>query len=233
MLLDRSADWPTYQLILNGAYPDLLDVTLAVSLFQMRWDKVEGSGIAHVVTAGAPTGVPPKQILMQVALADEQVPNIGSWWQARTDEHPRGRPDARPRRGALGAGRAARRRLGARHHGRRRPPTPTGNVAPPDLGMHNLTRNQPAARRQIKEFFDDRPHRQRVRRRVPADRRLQLKRRLACATPTRAGGESPAPSEAGTSHPSRWMDRPDQRLVIAPGITCRVTQHPTRRITTT
>jgi hypothetical protein len=33
------------------------------------------------------------------------------------------------------------------------PAPPVANVPPPDLGMHELTRGQPAARRQIKEFF--------------------------------------------------------------------------------
>jgi hypothetical protein len=153
MLLDRSADWPTYQTILNGAYPDLLDVTLALSLFQMRWDKVEGSGIAHVVQAGAPTGVPPKQVLMQVAIGDEQVPNIGSWWQARTMNIPVLGPSPMTPWGLavqpspLEGGSALVIMDGGA------PPPPTGNVAPANFGMHNLTRNQPAARRQMKEFF--------------------------------------------------------------------------------
>jgi len=153
MMLDRSADWPTYQAILNGAYPDLLDVTLALGLFQMRWDRTEGSGVAHTVQAGAPTGVPPKQLLMQVAIADEQVPNIGSWWQARTMNLPVLGPSPMTpwgltlRASPLEAGSAIVIMDGGA------PPVPAGNVAPPSLGMHNLTRNQPAARRQIKEFF--------------------------------------------------------------------------------
>jgi hypothetical protein len=32
-------------------------------------------------------------------------------------------------------------------------PPPVANLPPPDLGMHNLTRRQPATRRQIKQFF--------------------------------------------------------------------------------
>ncbi|HWU86290.1 MAG TPA: hypothetical protein VN253_03415, partial [Kofleriaceae bacterium] len=153
MLLDRSADWPTYQAILNGAYPDLLDVTLALGLFQMRWDKVEGSGIAHVVQAGAPTGVPPKQVLMQVAIGDEQVPNIGSWWQARTMNIPVLGPSPTTPWGLavqsspLPGGSAIVIMDGGA------PAIPTGNTAPADTGMHNLTRNQPASRRQIREFF--------------------------------------------------------------------------------
>ena len=153
MLLDRSNDWPTYQTILNGAYPDLLDVTLAIGLFQMRWDKIEGAGIAHVVAAGTPTGVPPKQILMQVAIADEQVPNIGSWWQARTMNIPVLGPSPTTPWGLtvqtspLPSGSALVIMDGGA------PPIPTGNVPPADTGMHNLTRNQPASRRQIGEFF--------------------------------------------------------------------------------
>lgn len=153
MLLDRSNDWPTYQTILNGGYPDLLDVTLAINLFQMRWDKVEGSGIAHVVAAGAPLGVPPKQILMQIAIADEQVPNLGSWWQARSMGIPVVGPSPTTpwglalRDAPLASGSALVIMDGGA------PAVPAGNLPPAETGMHNLTRNQPAARRQIKEFF--------------------------------------------------------------------------------
>ncbi|MDB4953885.1 MAG: hypothetical protein JWO36_1454, partial [Myxococcales bacterium] len=84
MLLDRSADWPTYRIILNGGYSDALDDTLVIGLCQMRWDKTEGSGIVNTVLAGPPTTTQPKQILMQIALGDEQVPNLGSYWEARS-----------------------------------------------------------------------------------------------------------------------------------------------------
>lgn len=153
MLLDRSNDWPVFQTFLSGAYPSPLDVALALNLFQMRWDKVEGSGIAHVVQAGAPTGVPPKQILMQVAIGDEQVANIGSWWQARSMNIPvLGPSPTTPwglteRASPLAGGSAIVIMDGGA------PPPPTGNIPPEDHGMHNLTRTQPAARRQIKEFF--------------------------------------------------------------------------------
>ncbi|MEO7095298.1 MAG: hypothetical protein ABI175_18725, partial [Polyangiales bacterium] len=55
MLLERSLDWPRYRTILAGAYPDPLDVTLAIGLMQMRWDKTEGSGVADTVLAGIAT----------------------------------------------------------------------------------------------------------------------------------------------------------------------------------
>jgi hypothetical protein len=155
MLLDRSADWPTYRGILNGAYPDAFDDTLLIGLMQMRWDKTEGSGIANSVLAGTPTGVPPKQILMQIALSDEQVPNIGSYWEARTMNIPvLGPTPTTPwglsvQESPLASGSALVIMDGGA------PPAPTTNVPAPKLdpSMHNLTRTQPATRRQIKQFY--------------------------------------------------------------------------------
>lgn len=153
-LLERSADWTTYSAILSSAYPDALDVTLAVSLFQMRWDKVEGSGVANSVLAGAPTGVPPKQLLIEIALGDEQVPNLGSYWLARTMGIPILGPTPTTPWGLavqpspLPGGSAMVIMDGGA------PPPPVANLPPTSSGMHDLTRKQPATRRQIKAFFE-------------------------------------------------------------------------------
>jgi hypothetical protein len=155
MLLERSADWPTYRLILNGSYEDNLDDTLVISLMQMRWDKTEGSGIANSVLEGTPTGVPPKQILMQIALSDEQVPNLGSYWQARTMGIPvLGPSPVTPwgleiKNTPLAGGSALVIMDGGA------PAAPDTNIPAPKLdpSMHNLTRNQPASRRQMATFF--------------------------------------------------------------------------------
>jgi hypothetical protein len=156
MLLDRSADWPQYRLILAGSYNDALDDTMIISLCQMRWDKTEGSGIANTVLLGAPTAPFPKQLLMQIAIGDEQVPNIGSYWQART----MGVPVVGPTpvmpwgltvtQSPLDAGASA---LVIMDGGA--PPSPAANIPAPKLSpsMHDLTRTQPATRRQIKEFY--------------------------------------------------------------------------------
>jgi hypothetical protein len=157
MLLDRSADWPTYRGILNGSYPDSLDDTMAVSLFQMRWDKVEGSGVANSVLDGTATGVPAKQILLQMAMSDEQVPNLGSFWLARTMKLPvLGPTPITPwgltmQQSPLASGSAFLIMDGGA------PPTPTTNVPAPAVtpSMHDLTRTQAATRRQIKQFYAD------------------------------------------------------------------------------
>jgi hypothetical protein len=155
LLLDRSGDWPTYRTVLAGGYPDPLDDELVISLCQMRWDKTEGSGVANSVLAGTPTGVPAKQILMQIALSDEQVPNVGSYWQARTMNIPVLAPSPTVPWGLmtqdspLPGGSAL-----VIEDGGVAPP-PSTNVPPPphNPAMHDLTRNQPASRRQINTFF--------------------------------------------------------------------------------
>jgi hypothetical protein len=153
LLLERSADWIQFRGILAGAYPDPLDIVMAINLFQMRWDKAEGSGVANTVLQGAPTGVPPKQIVLQVALGDQEVPNLGSYWMARTMGLPVLGPTPTTPWGLsvqpspLAAGSAMVIMDGGA------PPPPSVNLPAENHDMHNLTRRQRAARRQIKEFF--------------------------------------------------------------------------------
>lgn len=152
-LLERSLDWPRYRTILSGAYPDPLDVTLAIGLMQMRWDKTEGSGVADTVLAGTATKTLPKQLLMQIAIGDEQVPNLGSYWQARSMKIPVLGPTPFTPWGVpvkaspLASGSA----LVIMDGGAGLPPAT--NIPASDTGMHDLTRRQPATRRQIGEFY--------------------------------------------------------------------------------
>jgi hypothetical protein len=84
-MLERSTDWPTgYRTIMIGAYPDPFDVVLAISLCQMRWDQTETSGVANDVLAGTELGVTPRQMLLHMAIGDDEVPNLATEWQART-----------------------------------------------------------------------------------------------------------------------------------------------------
>jgi hypothetical protein len=155
-MLDRSADWPTYRVVLQGGYPDPLDDQLVLNLVQMRWDKTEGSGVANSVLAGTPTGVPPKQLLMQLALGDDEVPNVATFWEARTMGVPVMGPTPTTPWGLtvqtapLPAGASA---LVIEDGGA--PPAPLTNTPAVKLdpSMHDLTRTQPASRRQIGVFY--------------------------------------------------------------------------------
>ncbi len=154
-MLERSTDWPGYRMIMIGAYPDPLDVVMAVNLFQQRWDQTETSGVANVVLAGTPTGVPPKQVLLHMAVGDEQVPNLSTEWQART----MGIPALLPGSSYLPYGMTGV--AGPIANGSAlvimdggAPPFPLTNEPALDTGMHDLTRNQAASRRQMRQFFE-------------------------------------------------------------------------------
>ena len=84
MMLERSLDWPQYRTTLVGAYPDSLDVALMLNLMQQAWDRTEPTVVADVITREGFPGTPPKKVFMQVAIADDEVANIASEYQART-----------------------------------------------------------------------------------------------------------------------------------------------------
>lgn len=160
-LLDRSADWPQYRMILNSAYPDPLDDELLINLMQMRWDKTEPAGIANTVLDGTATGVPPKQLLMQIALGDEEVSDFSTYWEARTMNAPMITPSATTPWGVtaqptpLPSGSA----LAVYDCGA--PPLPLTNTPPPKTAcamanrseLHDLPAHVAAGRRQMAEFY--------------------------------------------------------------------------------
>ncbi len=152
-ILERSTDWPTYKTILKGAYPDDFDVVLAISLFQPRWDQTETSGIADVVLGGTALGNAPRQMLLHMAIGDDEVPNLATEWQARTMGIPVLQPSPYVPYGMTGmtgpiaGGSALVIMDGAA------PAVPLTNEPSPETGMHYLTRSQAASHRQIKHFF--------------------------------------------------------------------------------
>jgi hypothetical protein len=80
-LLRRSSDWPTYESIMNLAYPDRLDQTIGLSLIQTLWDRAETNGYAHHLTDDPYANTPEHQILLHVAYGDFQV----SMWTAEIE----------------------------------------------------------------------------------------------------------------------------------------------------
>jgi hypothetical protein len=154
MMLERSSDWPTYKTIVQGNYPDPLDLTVLINLMQMRWDKTETAGITHLALQGEPLGVQPKQILLHMGMSDNEVPNISTHWQARTMGIPVLTPSPEQPWGletvadeiTTGSGLVIWRDEDAAV-------PPMENVPAPDTGAHYVTREQPASRRQIDTFF--------------------------------------------------------------------------------
>jgi len=83
-LLQRSSDFPLYQLILNPAYPDELDRIIGFGIIQMLWDRSEANGYAAHITDDPYPGTPRHQVLMHVAFGDHQVANVTADIEART-----------------------------------------------------------------------------------------------------------------------------------------------------
>lgn len=154
-MLERSSDWPTYKGVLSGTFPDPFDIVLAINLFQQRWDFTETSGVANVARDATAT-TPAKQFLLHMAIGDDEVPNLATEWQARTMGIPTLAPSSvytpygmTAMDGPITAGGSA---LVIMDGGA--PPVPVTNEPAPDNGMHNLTRNQAASKRQIKRFYE-------------------------------------------------------------------------------
>ena len=84
LLLQRSKDWPTYEAILNGSYPDRSERTLLLALIQQLWDRGEPDGYANHMTTHPLPGTPRHKVLMQIAFGDFQVTDYAAETEART-----------------------------------------------------------------------------------------------------------------------------------------------------
>jgi hypothetical protein len=84
LLLQRSIDFTSFQLILELSYPDALDRQILVGLIQQLWDRAEPQGYLPHVVANPLPGTPAKKILMQIGMNDSQVAHLASGIQARS-----------------------------------------------------------------------------------------------------------------------------------------------------
>ena len=153
LMLERSSNWPTYRLIMAGAYQDKLDVAILIGVMQMMWDATDPVGTAHVMLEpGAIPGTPDKQLVMQISVADNQVPNVASEYQARTMGIPILGPAVyAPYEVPEVTGPLTGSALVIFDGGL--PAMPLTNTPPQDLGAHTMPRNQPAAWRQMAQFY--------------------------------------------------------------------------------
>ena len=80
LMFERSSNWAKYGLPLKGSYNDLLDAVIMEQALQMALIPVDGGTIAGVTLPGTPA----KQFLMHTSVNDTEVPNVGSFYQARS-----------------------------------------------------------------------------------------------------------------------------------------------------
>lgn len=84
LLLPRSVDFDTYELIFKPAYKSRLDRILLLSAIQNLWDRGETNGYAQHVTTKPLPGTPKHNVLLHVALGDHQVAQVSAENEART-----------------------------------------------------------------------------------------------------------------------------------------------------
>jgi hypothetical protein len=153
LLLERSHDWPQYRTTLNGAYPNLLDSALMINLMQIQWDRTEPSGVADVIVGDGFPGTPTKHVFMQVAIADDEVSNIGSEMQARTMGIPVLTPSPYIPQGLATTSTPVTSGLVLYDFGLG-DTIPDTNEPPPDNDVHSSIRNKQATIDMMKQFYE-------------------------------------------------------------------------------
>ncbi|MBT3220249.1 MAG: hypothetical protein HN348_14275 [Proteobacteria bacterium] len=154
ILLARSHDFDPYFLLFKEKYVDQRNVTLIVNnLLQMMWDPGEAGGYSYAMNRDPLPNTPTKEVLMQVAIGDVQVPNLASHVQARVYGASNIAPGVKTIYGVPdltapfdGSGLAEWYYPDAAE-------TPFEGVPPTGDDPHECVRREPAAQRQLAEFL--------------------------------------------------------------------------------
>ena len=153
-LFERSVNWKEAALLIPASYKDSLDQRLLIGLAQMQFDYSDPATVAPYVLNAPLEGTPKKQLIMQMGLADAQVPNISTEMIARTTGISLLDPPASTIFGMTPAAGPLTSALTTWDvHGTPAPPefeqTPSE-----DNQVHEAIRRIPQAEQQIKTFFD-------------------------------------------------------------------------------
>lgn len=153
ILLERSHDWPQYRTTLEGAYPSPLDQALLVGLMQIQWDRTEPTSVADVIVGEGFPGTPAKHVFMQVAIADDEVANLASDYQARTMGIPVLTPSPYIPYGLTGSATPVTSGMILYDFGLG-DTIPFENVPPPENEVHSGIRNKQATIDMMKHFYE-------------------------------------------------------------------------------
>jgi len=80
LMFERSSNWATYGVPLKSTYDTLLEAVIMEQVLQMGLEGVDGATWAGMTIPGTPA----KQILMHTSRDDTQVPNLASFFHARS-----------------------------------------------------------------------------------------------------------------------------------------------------
>jgi hypothetical protein len=80
LMFERSNSWAAYGLPIKSSYDTLLEAVIMEQVLEMGLQYVDGATVAGITIPGTPA----KQILMQTSLDDASVPNVASYYHARS-----------------------------------------------------------------------------------------------------------------------------------------------------
>jgi hypothetical protein len=129
---------------------------LLIALFQNMWDPGEGAGWAWAMNREPDPKVGAKQVLMQVAIGDAQVTNVGAQIQARAFGASTVAPQTKPvwgveekQPGFMGSAYVEWKYSDV-------PDDPVSNVPPSaQHDPHECPRREPAAQQQLRDFLEE------------------------------------------------------------------------------
>ncbi len=84
LLLNRSVDFDPFFAILRVAFPDAIDLQMALGLMQILWDRSEPNGYTPYIRTNMLPGTPSHEVMLQVAIGDHQVNTLGAHHMARS-----------------------------------------------------------------------------------------------------------------------------------------------------
>ncbi len=84
LLLNRSKDFTKYLAIMTYAVPDPVDRQVDIALIQMLWDRAEPDGYSAYISSDMLPNTPKHNVLLHIALGDQQVTPLGGEEMART-----------------------------------------------------------------------------------------------------------------------------------------------------
>jgi len=84
VLLNRSFDWPAYELMLEAGFDQNgVAAQLMLGLVQMNWDRIEPGGLAPYMSDDLLPNTPAHHVLLHIARGDHQVSPLGAHILAR------------------------------------------------------------------------------------------------------------------------------------------------------
>ena len=84
VLFERSTNWVTFKLILDGAYPPPLHHVIIQQLMQMAFDPTDPVHVSPALLGDGLGGTVDKHVLQHMSVGDASVTNLASMLQART-----------------------------------------------------------------------------------------------------------------------------------------------------